>query len=174
MALSPNKEKIVNEMLVQIEAGKLYNEVLKLNATKWCLSVRTFARYWKAAQQQYADRLAAIKKEQAIQSTQAALNRNSEAIASKQERMEAVTRVLRGQSRIAGKRTIYPTEDQIIKAAEYLSKIEGDYAPEKREVTEKSTPIFSFSEVIDVKALSTETIKDVLAHRKPRPEIKEA
>lgn len=160
--LKPNKEKIVNEILVKIEAGKLYSEVQTINRSVWKLSSSTFTRYWKLAQDQYRERLDAIKQEQADQFNEAQKTQSSEAVASKQERLEAVTRILRGQSRKAGNRTVYPTEDQIVKAAEYLSKIDGDFAPEKREITEKKAPVFSFREVIH--KLSTETLNDLIAN----------
>ena len=54
--MKADKEKIVLEMLAELENGAKYSQVLALNGTKWHLSKRTFVRYWNEVNERYSNR----------------------------------------------------------------------------------------------------------------------
>ena len=131
MAIKPNKEAIVSDILIEIEKGISYSECLVLNGSKWFKPKTTFTRYWNLAQEQQRERQQAIKKQLQIDSTQAAQERLKKAILTKEERMEIASKIAKGEAWKVGATVIAPTAGDRIKAMDYLSKIEGDYAPIK-------------------------------------------
>lgn len=56
------------------------------------------------------------------------------AILTKFERMEIASNIARGKAWKVGNEIIIPTASDKLKACDYLSKIEGDYAPSKTEL----------------------------------------
>jgi hypothetical protein len=51
--MKANKQKIIDEIVLEIEEGKSYSETLAVNFSKWQLSERTFANYWNDANEAY-------------------------------------------------------------------------------------------------------------------------
>ena len=49
MAIKPNKENIITDILIELERGISYTDCLVLNGSKWFLPKTTFTRYWKTA-----------------------------------------------------------------------------------------------------------------------------
>lgn len=135
MALKPNKEKIVQDIIIELEAGSNYSTALALNGTKWQLPKRTFDRYWKMAQEVYSERQQAIQKQLERDSITAAQERLKKAILTKDERMQIASDIARGKAWKVGTDIIAPTGSDRIKALDFLAKIEGDYAASKQDIT---------------------------------------
>lgn len=140
--MKPNKENIVNEMLLELEKGISFSDCLALFGTKWNLPKTTFARYWKTANERHAVKQGAIQKELMIVSTESEKDKLKEAILSKNERMLILTQIALGQIPLqkpivcAGViqqiETVPNWMDRRNAIAE-LNKMDGSYAPIKQE-----------------------------------------
>lgn len=142
--MKPSKEVIVDEMLSEMDFGITYTECFELNKTKWNLTKGTFVRYWKEASERYlaanlSDKLAA----QEVR-VEAIKNRAENAIMSKEERMELLTKIARGEieflkevpSKFGPQEiTARPDFNERRAAMQELNKMEGDYAPLKKDIT---------------------------------------
>jgi hypothetical protein len=131
--VKPNKENIVKDILIELEKGISYNECLALNGTKWQLAVRTFARYWNTANEAYKEALNKRQTELDALTTDLEKERLKSAILTKFQRMEIASSIAMGKSWKSGGVLIVPTAGDRTRALDYLSKIDGDYAPTKTE-----------------------------------------
>ena len=139
--MKPNKENIINDILIELEKGITFSDCLALNGTKWQLSQRTFARYWKDANEAYKEVLNKRQKELADISTEVEKERLKMAILTKHERMKIASNIAQGKARKVNDQIIIPTDGDRIRALDYLAKIEGDYAPNKTDIKVSSTEI---------------------------------
>ena len=123
-----SKEKAIEVILKQKDKGLTYTDtfdVIKRNAT---LSESSFKIYWNEANVIYSERQEAINAimiEQRVEIEKEALK---QAILTKYERMEISSDIARGD-------VAFSTVADRIRALDYLSKIEGDYAPSKTDIT---------------------------------------
>lgn len=154
--MKPTKELIVNDILSEMDFGASYTECMQLCATKWNLPKGTFVRYWKEASESY---LAANLKDKQVQAEvreQAVRLRALEAIMSKEERMQVLTQIARGeiplvkhivvslgdnQGSVIKEREVVPTWRDRRDAVAELNKMEGDYAPLKKDITSNGESI---------------------------------
>lgn len=120
-----SKQKAIELILVELDKGSTFSSCLALNGTKWHLSERTFKRYWKEANQIYSERQQAILTEVNEQRVELEKERVKKAILTKEQRMEIATEIAIGEESSNGDK---------IKALDYLSKIEGDYAAIKQDL----------------------------------------
>lgn len=137
MAIKPNKEKVIGDIVLELEQGAERGKVLAKFGKKWQISDRTFDRYWKTANSRYLERQQVIQKQLEIDSVQAAQDRLKKAILTKEERMEIASKIAKGEAWKVGSTVIAPTAGDRIKAMDYLSKIDGDYATVKQDITTK-------------------------------------
>lgn len=133
--MKPNKENIINDILIELEKGITFSDCLALNGTKWQLSQRTFARYWKKANEAHKDVLNKRQKELADISIEAEKERLKMAILTRHERMKIASDIGKGKAWKVGDEILIPTSSDRLRALDYLSKVEGDYAPIKSETT---------------------------------------
>jgi len=148
--MKPNKELIVNEMLGEMDFGITYSECLELNQTKWDLSHGTFVRYWKEASSRYLASNEKAKEAENDMRIQMAQERVKKAILTKEERLEILSQIARGEIPmvkyivVSGgaacgssieERTIYPAWRDRRDAVAEINKMEGDYAPIKKDIT---------------------------------------
>lgn len=91
--MKPNKQNIINDILIELEKGIDYTNCLALFATKWNLPKTTFVRYWKNANLQHKIKQDLIQKELLITSTEAQKERLKKAILSKDEILEKLTEI---------------------------------------------------------------------------------
>ena len=141
--MKPKKEQTVNEMLLEIEMGTSYTECLKINGGLWGLPPTTFDRYWGEASKRYKARLDAIEEATTKAAVSMEVKALKKAILSKHERQELLSKLATGE--IRSWREVV-TESGVIKLEYYsaaeakqniaeLNKMDGDYAPVKKDIT---------------------------------------
>jgi len=154
--MNPKKEVIVNEILSEMDFGITYTECMQLNHSKWKLTEGTFVRYWKTASEMYLRANERDKQVQAEVREQVIKNRALNAIMSKEERMEILTKIGRGeiplvkhivvslgdnQGSVIKEREVVPTWRDRRDAVAELNKMEGDYAPLRKDITSNGESI---------------------------------
>ena len=141
--MKPKKEQTVNEMLLEIEIGTSYTECLKINGGLWGLPPTTFDRYWGEASKRFKARLDAIEEATTKAAVSMEVKALKKAILSKHERQELLSKLATGE--IRSWREVV-TESGVIKLEYYsaaeakqniaeLNKMDGDYAPVKKDIT---------------------------------------
>ena len=141
--MKPKKEQTVNEMLLEIEMGTSYTECLKINGGLWGLPPTTFDRYWGEASKRFKARLDAIEEATTKVAVSMEIKALKKAILSKHERQELLSKLATGE--IRSWREVV-TESGVIKLEYYsaseakqniaeLNKMDGDYAPVKKDIT---------------------------------------
>lgn len=91
MAVKPNKENIITEMLIELEKGISYTDCMVVNGSKWLLPSTTFTRYWKEANSRHFITQQAIQKEITTQSTEAEKERLKSAILTKNQSLQILS-----------------------------------------------------------------------------------
>lgn len=141
--MKPNKQIIVNDILLEMEVGISYSECLELNKANWGLAPTTFDRYWKEAQNRFKALLVERDKlanERALKFEQEAIDRK---ILTKLERQELLSKMATGEI-LAWREVV--TEEGVQRLYYYsaaeakqniaeLNKMDGDYAPIKKDIT---------------------------------------
>lgn len=141
--MKPKKEQAVNEMLLEIEMGISYTECLRINDGLWGLPSSTFDRYWAEASKRFKARLDAIEEATTKVAVSMEIKALKKAILSKHERQELLSKLATGE--IKSWREVV-TESGVIKLEYYsaseakqniaeLNKMDGDYAPVKKDIT---------------------------------------
>ena len=91
--MKPNKENIVNEILIELESGTSYAKCMALNGTKWHLPKTTFVRYWNTANEKHKELQNEKNKVLANLSIQKDIERLNKAIMTKDEALEVLTKI---------------------------------------------------------------------------------
>lgn len=154
--MKPKKEQTVNEMLLEIEMGTSYTECLKINGGLWGLPPTTFDRYWGEASKRFKARLDAIEEATTKVAVSMEVKALKKAILSKHERQELLSKLATGE--IRSWREVV-TESGVIKLEYYsaseakqniaeLNKMDGDYAPVKKDITSGGEPIKQITGII--------------------------
>ena len=148
--VKPNKEIIVSELLAEIDFGGSRADCLSINSEKWQLTERTFDRYWKEATERFRDTISRTNEALETVRIEAKKNRLKSLIMDKEERMEVLTKIARGQltyhKEVAtkdGPVEIIAKPDFVDRKAAIaeLNKMDGDYAPVKKDITSNGAPI---------------------------------
>ena len=155
--MKPKKEQTVNEMLLEIEMGISYSECLRVNDGLWGLPSSTFDRYWSAASKRYKARLDAIEEATTKVAVSMEVKALKKAILSKHERQEILTQIAKGEitlvkhivcDGVIQEVDVVPAwADRRASIAE-LNKMEGDYAPVKKDITSGGEPIKQITGII--------------------------
>ena len=132
--MKPNKENIINDILIELEKGINYNECLVLFGTKWNLPKTTFTRYWKIANERYRDVLNSRQKELDVLTTDLEKERLKSAILTKYERLMIAQGIAQGKARKIGDTVMIPSDGDRIRALDFIAKVEGDYTASKTEI----------------------------------------
>lgn len=140
--MKPNKENIVNEMLLELEKGISFSDCLVLVGTKWNLPKTTFSRYWKTANERHAVKQEAIQKELLAVSTEAEINKLKTAIFTKDKAMKLLVKIAKNKDTRANDK---------INAVKAMADLEGWKAPVKTDLTTngKELPAPVFQIVLD-------------------------
>jgi hypothetical protein len=123
-----------------------YNDVCSLFCVKFRLTARSFDKYWKQANIIYSEQRETINKE--ILSTSIAVEKEAvkTLILDKTKRMQIAEEIAMGKAKKVEGTIVMPTFADRMKALDYLSKIEGDYATSKIDLTTEgkaiNNPIF--------------------------------
>lgn len=156
--MKPQKEIIVNELLAELtDWGITWQEAHAINNKKWQVTERTFERYWKEAQERFF--LALENEQKAIEEVrlQASKDRALKRILSKDERMEILTQIAKGEiplvkhivcDGIIQEREVVPSWKDRRDAVAELNKMEGDYAPIKKDITSGGEPLKQITGII--------------------------
>ena len=132
--MKPNKENIINDILIELEKGINYNECLVLFGTKWNLPKTTFTRYWKNANDRYREVLNSRQKELDALTTDLEKERLKSAILTKHERLMIAQGIAQGKARKIGDTVMIPSDGDRIRALDFIAKVEGDYTASKTEI----------------------------------------
>lgn len=123
--MKANKQKIVDEFLIELEKGISYSECLVLNGSKWNFPKTTFTRYWNIANEAYRLRQQSINSILLEQSTELQKQRLKKAILTKEESLSILSELAKNASK----------ETDKINAVKTLADLQGWKAPTKTEVT---------------------------------------
>lgn len=142
--MKPNKENIITDILIELEKGTTHNECLDLIDMVWNLPRTTFVRYWKEANDRYKKVNAEIQDELKSALKKGAIERTERAIMDKLERMEVLTSIANGTlilkkyivaDGMIFEKPIAPDYNDRKTAIAELNKMDGDYAPVKKDIT---------------------------------------
>lgn len=128
------KEIYIDFIIEELEKGNVkYNDVMLVFVSKFELTEQTFVRYWKKANEVYSERRSLINEAKLNE----AINQEKEAIKTllldKTARMRIAEEIALANSYESNGKIITPTPAERLKALEYLSKIDGDFAANKVE-----------------------------------------
>ena len=155
--MKPKKEQTVNEMLLEIEMGISYSECLRINDGLWGLPSSTFDRYWAEASKRYKARLDAIEEATTKAAVSMEIKALKKAILSKHERQEILTQIAKGEiplvkhivcDGVIQEVDVVPAWADRRAAIAELNKMEGDYAPVKKDITSGGEPIKQITGII--------------------------
>ena len=155
--MKPKKEQTVNEMLIEIEMGISYSECLRINDGLWGLPSSTFDRYWAEASKRYKARLDAIEEATTKVAVSMEVKAFKKAILSKHERQEILTQIAKGEiplvkhivcDGVIQEVDVVPAWADRRAAIAELNKMEGDYAPVKKDITSGGEPIKQITGII--------------------------
>lgn len=154
--MKPNKENIITEILIEIEKGFGFNHCQDVFGLNWALPPTTFKRYWKIASQRYREQQLANQNILAGISLEAEKERLKKAILTKDERMEILSQIARGEMEmtkhivcdgVIQEREIDPAWNDRKNAIAELNKMDGSYSPIQTDIMsggEKlNAPIFN-------------------------------
>lgn len=128
------RQKAIEIILLELEKGVVFTDCLKLFSTKYDQHRATFVNWWKEANLRYQERRQSIQKQLLDESAQNEKERLKRAILTKEQRIEIAANIALGKGRKMEGQLLIPTDSDRLRALDYLSKIEGDYAPTKQEV----------------------------------------
>ena len=155
--MKPKKEQTVNEMLLEIAIGISYSECLRINDGLWGLPSSTFDRYWAEASKRYKARLDAIEEATTKAAVSMEVKALKKAILSKHERQEILTQIAKGEiplvkhivcDGVIQEVDVVPAWADRRAAIAELNKMEGDYAPVKKDITSGGEPIKQITGII--------------------------
>ena len=130
-------ETYINFIIENLRKGVVnYSDNVSAFCSKFQLTERTFATYWKKANQIYIDEVRRIEKEKTAIATQQAIKSTERNILTKYEALEILAQIAKGEKRDYEEQgVIIPSDSERKAAIETISKIEGWFVPEKTEHT---------------------------------------
>lgn len=130
-----SKQKSIDLILSEMKKGNLDAvQVLGEIGKNWEVSQSSFYRHWKEATTIFEERQSMIQSELLKEDVRFAKESLKKDILTLQERKEIATRIARGET--LTKNDEPPKVSDRLKALEYLSKVEGDFAPKKLHVSQ--------------------------------------
>jgi len=143
-----SKIKAKEIILSSMEEGLTFTDTLRAIRSNSELAESSFAIYWKECQKEYLERQKKREKKKEEAREEADKEAVKYDILSRFERMEIATKIARNNpKRIPTKldangnpieySLVYNSAAEVVRALDYLSKIDGDYAPEKQELEHK-------------------------------------
>lgn len=127
--MKANKEAYIDFIVDELKKGNLlYKDVSSLFCTKFHLTIRSFAKYWDIANAKHLECQNAIKEAKEVQTITNELDKLKTLNLTKIDRMRIA-------ESIAMNAEMNSTPSDQLKALDYLSKIEGDYAATKQDVS---------------------------------------
>lgn len=136
-----NKDTYVKFLVELLEQGFDRKAALAKCVKKWQTSVRTFDRWWKAAILCHGEAAKARHDRLLDLATEADKERFEKGILTKHDRMLIASNIAKGIASEKNGEYINPSHADQMKALDYLSKIDGDYAAVKADITSKGEKI---------------------------------
>lgn len=121
-----NGEEIIKICLRELSAGNTHAGTFAVICRDLPCVRRTFDKYWKIAQERHSETQRRTQLAMADQYIQSALEGQEAGILSKNERMRLASEIACNKE---------AQDSDRLKAMDYLSKIEGDYAAVKQSIT---------------------------------------
>lgn len=155
--LKPNKENIITEILIELERGISFTACAELFDMNWSLPPTTFKRYWKEANERYQTVNVIAQKELSDIYLEGKKEALKKAILTKHERMEILTNIANGT--LSYKKEV-PTKfgpQTILARPEFsdrkaaiaeLNKMDGEYAPIRKDITSGGEPIKQITGIV--------------------------
>jgi hypothetical protein len=147
--MKPNKENILIDILIELEKGTIFKDCFTVIVSKYQMTERTFARYWKKAQEKHA-----ITQRDAQNKINEAHVANLEntlktAILTKNEALEILTKIAKAETE-EGK--ITPKVIEQIQAIKTAADLQGWNSPIKTDITTDNAPLksLSYSELLQI------------------------
>lgn len=132
--MKPNKENIINDILIELEKGTTYSDCFAVIERKWTLSESSFKRYWKDANEAYKELLNKRQKELDALSTDLEKERLKSALLTKHQRLLMAQGIAQGKAWKSGDVMVVPSAGDRIRALDFIAKVEGDYTATKSEI----------------------------------------
>ena len=155
--IKPEKEMIIAEILDEIDFGVTSGECKSKICEKWRIAERTFDRYWGEASKRYKARLDAIEEATTKAAVSMEIKALKKAILSKHERQEILTQIAKGEiplvkhivcDGVIHEVDVVPAWADRRAAIAELNKMDGDYAPVKKDITSGGEPIKQITGII--------------------------
>jgi hypothetical protein len=134
--MKPNKQKIVNDILLHLEEGKGFNETFELLRTKTDIGKTSFSEYWKVANEGFSKTLEERKLIFEEKTTQAFIESVEEGLMSKYDKLRILENIINCKTKFKkvfisnGEQAILDIEPDVtavLKAIELHNKMQGDY-----------------------------------------------
>jgi hypothetical protein len=139
-----NKQTYNDFIINELNKGNVkYNDVCSAFCSKFQLSERSFNKYWKQANYTHSTQRETINKERLSTSISTEKEAIKTLILDKIKRMQIAEEIALGKPKKIEGQIIMPTFADRLKALDYLSKIEGDFAP--KEIDLVDTRDFTFN-----------------------------
>ena len=134
--MKANKEAYIDFILDELEKGNVnHKDVLSVFLPKFASTRQTFDKYWKLANERHRDAQHAIKEATEVQTITNELDKLKTLNLTKIDRMKIAESIAMGKAKRVEGQIVMPSPSDQLKALDYLSKIEGDYASIKQDVT---------------------------------------
>jgi hypothetical protein len=129
-----NKKTYTDFIINELNKGNVkYNDVCSVFLRKFALSRQTFDKYWKIANEDYKQQREAINNAKLKESIAHEKEAVKSLVLDKVSRMKIAEEIAIGKAKKIEGIIMMPSPSDRLRALDYLSKIEGDYAPTKTE-----------------------------------------
>ena len=133
-----NKTAYTDFIVTELSKGNVnYKDVFLVFLSKFKLSEPTFVKYWKIANETYQEQRKVINDAKLEDSINLEKESQKTLILDKVARMKIAEDIAIGKAKRVEGTIVMPSSADRLKALDYLSKIEGDYAPTKQDVNIK-------------------------------------
>ena len=155
--LKPNKENIITEILIELEKGISFTACAELFDMNWSLPSTTFKRYWKEANLRYQTVNVSAQKELSDIFLEGKKEALKKAILTKHERMEILTQIAKGEiplvkhivcDGVIQEVDVVPAWADRKAAIAELNKMDGEYAPIKKDITSGGEPLKQITGIV--------------------------
>jgi hypothetical protein len=136
-----NKTAYTDFILTELNKGNVnYKDVFLVFLSKFKLSEPTFVKYWKLANETYLEQRNAINEAKLEDSIKTEKEAVKTLVLDKVERMRIAEEIAIGKAKRIEGTIVMPSPSDRLRALDYLSKIEGDYAPKEIDLKLDSKP----------------------------------
>jgi hypothetical protein len=142
--MTTNKQTYIDFIINELNNSNVkYNDVCSVFCTKFHITERSFAKYWKQANEAYKNQREAINEAKLSTTIETEKEALKTLILDKTKRMQIAEEIAMGKAKRVEGQIVMPSFADRMKALDYLSKIEGDFAASKVEnINIDATPIF--------------------------------